>query len=126
MEDCYYFLYSKCKKNPCEYRHSHAAKENPILCKKWKQKMICTIECPFRHSSYHLNKKRHEMECFWEKSVGCTKEKCEFRHLDSKKDLWKEARILTLEEIIEKKNKERSYENNDDKNEINNVKVKII
>ncbi|KAM0687189.1 hypothetical protein COBT_001575 [Conglomerata obtusa] len=119
MEDCYYFLYSKCKKNPCEYRHSSAAKENPILCRKWKQNGSCISECPFRHSSYHLNKKRHEMECYWEKNNGCEKARCEFKHIDPKKDEWKESKILTLEEIIEKKNNEKSSQKDNENIERN-------
>lgn len=103
MEDCYYFLYSQCSKPDCVFRHCLNAKENPILCKTWKLKKQCKIDCPFRHSTYHLNKKRHEMMCYWEKTTGCTKEYCEFRHENSEKDAWKESRVKSLNEIVGKK-----------------------
>lgn len=103
MEDCYYFLYSKCTKSPCQYRHSLTAKENPILCKTWKNKQTCKKDCPFRHSTYHLNKKRHEMECFYQDE--CQKEFCEFKHKNKEKDAWKESRVKSLNEIVGRKSK---------------------
>ncbi|EJW01901.1 hypothetical protein EDEG_00331 [Edhazardia aedis USNM 41457] len=115
MEDCYYFLYSTCSKINCQYRHSIKAKENPILCSNWKHKQICVSSCPFRHSTYHLNKKRHEEMCYWEAKGKCTKEFCEFKHNDPAKDLWKESRVKTLDEIIVQKKK--IHDNDQSRNE---------
>lgn len=60
------------------------------------------------------------MECYWEKNNGCEKVRCEFKHIDPKKDEWKESKILTLEEIIEKKNNEKSSKK-DNENIENNL-----
>lgn len=100
MEDCYYFLYSRCSKGEnCKFRHCYSCKENPVLCKNWELKKKCTISCPFRHSNYHLKKSRSEEMCYWESTTGCNKEFCEFKHRDPSKDQWKSMRVKTLEEI---------------------------
>lgn len=100
MEDCYYFLYSKCSKgDSCKFRHSYSSKENPVLCKNWDQKKKCSSSCPFRHSDYHLKKSRSGVMCYWESTTGCRKDFCEFKHKDPKKDEWKSTRVKTLEEI---------------------------
>ncbi|EPR80028.1 hypothetical protein SLOPH_1726 [Spraguea lophii 42_110] len=104
MEDCYFFLYSKCNKSDCKFRHSNSAKENTVLCKTWDKKKICRVDCLFRHSKYHLVKNRKGEMCYWEtQSQGCTKEHCEFKHVDEKRDEWKTGKIKTLEEIKKKK-----------------------
>eukprot|EP00866_Antonospora_locustae_P002258 jgi/Antlo1/2258/2076 len=108
MEDCYYFLYSKCTKGPnCKFRHSHSAKENPVLCRSWEQKKPCSVNCPFRHSDYHLRKARSEELCYWESTTGCNKEFCEFKHRDSRKDEWKNMRVKTLDEIRKQKKRQK-------------------
>lgn len=96
LEDCYYFLYSSCKRgNKCAYRHCEAAKQNPVLCKQWNETGNCVADCPFRHSHYHKDKKRAEDYCFWEgKEKGCTREFCEFKHTNPEKDKWKSAQHL--------------------------------
>jgi len=59
-------------------------------CKNWKAGGACEDECPFRHSEYHCKKNRREEMCYWEdKPSGCTKVKCEYRHVDPSKDAWK-------------------------------------
>lgn len=108
MEDCYYFLYSKCTKGPsCKFRHTHSAKENPVLCRSWEQKKPCTASCPFRHSDYHLRKSRNEELCYWESTTGCSKEFCEFKHSDPRKDEWKSVRVKTLDEIRNQKERQK-------------------
>ncbi|KAF7684347.1 Zinc finger CCCH domain-containing protein 11A [Astathelohania contejeani] len=100
MEDCYYFLYSVCKKKDCAFRHSLQSKENPVLCKTWNLKGTCKLDCPFRHSNYHIIKNRGDMMCYWESQLtGCTKKYCEYKHEDPKKDEWKGVKVKTLEEI---------------------------
>ncbi|KAM0677641.1 hypothetical protein BDAP_001787 [Binucleata daphniae] len=85
MEDCYYFLYSSCKKEKCEFRHSQEAKNSQILCTKWKKNGECDVNCKYRHSKYHLSKKRNEIECYWYKNGECTKEDCEYKHAQEQK-----------------------------------------
>lgn len=91
-EDCYYFLYSVCKKGEsCTYRHNPTSRQNTILCESWERSRKCRDDCPYRHSYYHFQKKRADDYCFWEdKETGCTKEFCEFRHRNPEKDAWKE------------------------------------
>lgn len=100
MEDCYYFLYSSCTKKKCIFRHSEAAKKNLILCKKWAQKNNCQLDCPFRHSDYHLKKDRKEIFCYWEEmEQGCQREFCNFKHKNPSKDEWKQIKIKKLDDI---------------------------
>lgn len=105
-EDCYYFLYSVCKRGPaCAYRHNPLSKQNPVLCEEWRRTKMCRDDCPFRHSYYHLEKKRSEDYCYWEdKPEGCTKEFCEFKHRDPAKDSWKEGGVKSLDQIRREKN----------------------
>ncbi|KAI4291391.1 hypothetical protein PAPHI01_0665 [Pancytospora philotis] len=92
LEDCYYYLYSSCKRgNACAFRHCAATKQNPVLCEDWAATGRCTPDCPYRHSYHHLKKRRSDDKCFWEtQETGCTKEFCEFRHENPAKDAWKE------------------------------------
>lgn len=78
-EDCYYFLYSNCKKgDSCIYRHCNAAKSNTTLCPEWANTKKCKIDCPMRHSFYHIQKKEY---CYFETTEqGCTKPNCEYKH----------------------------------------------
>lgn len=105
-EDCYYYLYSVCKRGPsCIYRHNAFSKQNPVLCETWSKTKQCREDCPFRHSYYHLKKNRSDDFCFWEdKESGCTKSFCEFRHKDSSRDAWKEGGVKSLEQIRKEKN----------------------
>lgn len=91
MEDCYYFLYSSCKlKDKCMYRHNEDCRNNLVTCRNWKCKKTCRVDCPFRHSEYHLKRSRDREMCYWEtKPSGCTKARCEYKHLDPAKDSWK-------------------------------------
>ncbi|KAM0671653.1 hypothetical protein CWI42_060300 [Ordospora colligata] len=91
VDDCYFFLYSECKfGGKCLHRHNETCRNNVVTCKNWKAGGTCENECPFRHSEYHCKKNRREEMCYWEdKPSGCTKVKCEYRHLDSLKDAWK-------------------------------------
>jgi len=91
LEDCYYFLYSNCRKgDECEYRHRPESKTNPVLCERWSQTKVCTQDCPLRHSYHHLKKKRTDDQCYWEtQEGGCTRKFCEFRHRDPQKDAWR-------------------------------------
>jgi hypothetical protein len=91
LEDCYYFLYSNCKRGPgCVYRHSLESKASTKLCNEWEKTKKCTVDCPFRHSFYHLQKKRSNDPCYFEETAqGCTKEYCEFKHKDTQRDSWK-------------------------------------
>lgn len=114
MEDCYYFLYSKCSRGEnCKFRHCYSSKENPVLCKNWEKKGRCTFNCPFRHSDYHLKKARVDEMCYWEATTGCTKEFCEFRHKDASRDEWKSTKVKTLTEIKLQKEKQKSGQNVD-------------
>ncbi|KAM0680207.1 hypothetical protein GINT2_001591 [Glugoides intestinalis] len=94
-EDCYYFLYSTCKKSSeCVYRHNPAAKENKTLCPEWANSKKCRVDCPMRHSLYHLNKKRQDDLCYFEiTEQGCTKQNCDFKHRNPVKDAWKEEKL---------------------------------
>jgi hypothetical protein len=104
-DDCYFYLYSECKlKERCRYRHNPLSKDNLILCKIWSKNKKCRLDCPMRHSLYHVVKQRSDTMCYWEDKGGCTKYRCEFRHVDSKKDEWKEPKVKLLTEIIESKN----------------------
>ncbi|ELA40892.1 uncharacterized protein VICG_02072 [Vittaforma corneae ATCC 50505] len=91
VEDCYYFLYSTCKRGSnCGYRHNPMAKTNTTLCPQWASTKKCTLDCPMRHSLYHLQKKRSEDFCYFENTEqGCTKPYCEFKHKNPTKDVWK-------------------------------------
>lgn len=93
MDDCYFFLYSSCKFNDkCVYRHNESCRNNLVTCRNWKSKAPCTEECPYRHSEYHLKKNRRNEMCYWEdKPSGCTKGRCEYRHMDPMKDAWKKT-----------------------------------
>jgi zinc finger CCCH domain-containing protein 11 len=106
MEDCYYFLYSSCKLGgDCTYRHCEQCKNNLITCKNWKANKKCRTDCPFRHSEYHVTKNRKEEMCYWEgRPEGCTKPRCEYKHIDPAKDEWKEIKIRSLSEIQSLKN----------------------
>lgn len=105
-EDCYYFLYSTCKRGAsCCYRHNAFSKQNPVLCEEWAQTGACRVDCPFRHSTYHLQKRRADDLCYWEdREQGCTKEFCEFKHRDSAKDAWKEGGVKNIGQIRREKN----------------------
>lgn len=111
-EDCYYYLYSTCKRGEhCKYRHNALSKQSTILCQEWYDSKInngtnnCREECPLRHSTYHMQKQREEVECYWENTeTGCQKEFCEFKHNDPEKDLWKRGIIKNLSEIKKDKN----------------------
>lgn len=94
-EDCYYFLYSSCKKGvDCVYRHIPAAKANTTLCPEWANTKKCNVECPMRHSLYHLNRKRQDDLCYFEiTEQGCTKSNCEFKHRNPAKDAWKAEKL---------------------------------
>lgn len=106
MEDCYYFLYSVCTKKNCVFRHSSAAKKNLIMCKLWANKKQCRVECPLRHSDYHLRKDRSDIYCYWEDTTsGCQKEFCDFKHKNPEKDEWKKIKIKTLDEIKREQHK---------------------
>lgn len=118
MEDCYYFLYSSCRMgDKCAYRHSEACRTNLVTCRNWKAKRECAPSCSFRHSEYHLKKKREDEMCYWEtKPSGCTKERCEYKHADPEKDSWKERRsrqtdtqpVEDYEEVLDLKSPENS------------------
>lgn len=83
MEDCYYFLYSKCARgDSCAFRHSEAAKMSSLTCSAWEKGIPCANDCPYRHSLHHLKKRREDMDCYWEARGGCTKEGCAYRHRD--------------------------------------------
>eukprot|EP00899_Mesostigma_viride_P022817 jgi/Mesvir1/371/Mv11267-RA.1 len=48
--DCRYFMLGVCQKGPaCEYRHSAAAKFNPVDCTFWAANKCAKADCPFRH-----------------------------------------------------------------------------
>lgn len=94
IEDCYYFLYSTCKRGKnCGFRHNVLCKQCNILCDEWDSTKMCREDCPLRHSKYHLMKQREELPCFWENNGGCKKEFCEFKHEDASKDEWKKGTI---------------------------------
>ncbi len=104
-EDCYYFLYSTCKRgDQCLYRHNELSKQCNILCKQWESNKQCSEDCPFRHSYYHLQKPRNENYCYWEENGGCAKEFCEFKHKDVAKDEWKLGKVKKLDVIRKEKN----------------------
>lgn len=90
-EDCYYFLYSNCKRgDTCIYRHCLEAKTSTKLCPEWEKTKKCSLNCPFRHSYYHLQKKRSNDMCYFEETPqGCTKPYCEYKHKDTSRDIWK-------------------------------------
>lgn len=90
-EDCYYFLYSSCRRGAaCIYRHSQEAKSSTKLCPEWEKTKTCTLTCPLRHSFYHLQKKRSNDLCYFEETPqGCTKAYCEYKHKDVTRDAWK-------------------------------------
>lgn len=105
-DDCYFFLYSECKlKERCRYRHNPLSKDHLILCKIWSKNKKCRLDCPLRHSLYHVVKQRSDTMCYWEDKGGCTKYRCEFKHLDASKDEWKEPKVKLLTEIIETREK---------------------
>jgi zinc finger CCCH domain-containing protein 11 len=112
MEDCYYFLYSSCKLGEsCMYRHCEQCRNNLITCKNWKASKRCRGDCPFRHSEYHLTRNRKDEMCYWEtRPEGCTKARCEYKHLDPAKDEWKEVKVRSLNEIYDLKNSIRAEE----------------
>ncbi|KAG0441736.1 Zinc finger CCCH domain-containing protein 11A [Dictyocoela muelleri] len=114
-DDCYYFLYSICAKKDCKFRHNKKAKETTIICPLYSKKLNCQNDCPFRHSTYHLKKKRTEMPCYWEENSQCKKLYCEFKHKDPEKDKWKyDKTIKTLDQIKSeevKKNEAESFIN---------------
>lgn len=91
LDDCYYFLYSSCKRgDACSFRHNEETRQNPVLCEEWNRTGMCRLDCPFRHSLYHKEKKRSNDFCYWEgREKGCTREFCEFRHQNPEKDRWK-------------------------------------
>lgn len=128
-DDCYFYLYSECKlKERCRYRHNPLSKDNLILCKIWSKNKKCRMDCPLRHSLYHVVKQRSDTMCYWEDKGGCTKYRCEFKHVDSKKDEWKEPKIKLLTEIIESKNIHNTVgneigNNDDGNNEIGNNEI---
>lgn len=105
-EDCYFFLYSTCKRgSSCAYRHNPFSRLNPVLCEEWNETRTCREDCPFRHSFYHLQKKRSDDLCYWEdKPEGCTKEFCEFKHRSPEKDAWKQGGVKSLSQIRKEKN----------------------
>lgn len=105
IEDCYYFLYSTCKRGSnCGFRHNYLSKQCKIICEKWSRTGDCREECPFRHSRYHLDKNRSEEQCWFEINGGCHKEFCEFNHSEPGKDDWKTGKIHNLEDIQKSKN----------------------
>ena len=106
VDDCYYFLYSVCKRGPtCIYRHNPFSKQNPVLCETWDKTKTCRVDCPFRHSYHHLQKNRSEDYCYWEdKETGCSKEFCEFKHKNPEKDYWKDGGVKSLDQIRKEKN----------------------
>lgn len=79
------------------------SKDNLITCKTWIKTKKCRIDCPFRHSTYHEVKPRKDIMCYWEDKGGCTKYRCEYKHNDPAKDVWKEVRVKSLTEIIQSK-----------------------
>ncbi|RVD91190.1 Zinc finger CCCH domain-containing 11A protein [Tubulinosema ratisbonensis] len=104
LEDCYYFLYSKCRDpSTCQYRHSYSAKENPVTCETWARNKTCSATCPYRHSRYHENKPRQNEYCYWETKGGCKRELCEYKHINPKKDEWKQTKIQSLDELKQRK-----------------------
>ena len=99
MEDCYFFLYKNCKNTNCTFRHSELARQSNELCERFANKQHCTVDCPKRHSFYHLNKRRGNEMCYWEtQDRGCIKEYCEFKHIDTKRDEWKREENADLVE----------------------------
>lgn len=105
-DDCYFYLYSDCKlKERCRYRHNPLSKDHLILCKIWSKNKKCRLDCPLRHSLYHVVKQRSDTMCYWEDKGGCTKYRCEYKHLDASKDDWKEPKVKLLAEIIENREK---------------------
>ncbi|EEQ82448.1 hypothetical protein NCER_100841 [Vairimorpha ceranae BRL01] len=105
LDDCYFYLYSECKlKERCRFRHNPLSKDNLILCKNWSKNKKCRLDCPLRHSLYHVVKQRSDTMCYWEDKGGCTKYRCEYKHVDPSKDEWKEPKVKLLTEIIESKN----------------------
>ncbi|KAL6122172.1 leucyl-tRNA synthetase [Nucleospora cyclopteri] len=110
-EDCYYFLYSTCKRGEsCLYRHNLLCKQCNVLCEEWKNTKECREDCPLRHSFYHLKKNRSNEYCHWESKGGCKKEFCEFKHMEAGKDEWKTGKVKELTEIIKEKNEEGKKE----------------
>ncbi|WUR03381.1 zinc finger C3H domain-containing protein [Vairimorpha necatrix] len=140
LEDCYFFLYSECKlKERCRFRHNQLSKDNLILCKNWSKNKKCRMDCPLRHSLYHVVKQRSDTMCYWEDKGGCTKYRCEFKHIDPNKDLWKDPKVKLLTEIIENKTRHKISNNNiskdnnindsaiiDDNNKDNNINDSAI
>lgn len=132
VDDCYYFLYSKCRDpSNCQFRHSYSAKENAITCETWAKKKTCSATCPYRHSLYHENKPRKNEYCYWETKGGCKKELCEFKHVNQQKDDWKNAKIHSLDELKARKVKLQELKNECEKGvprkreDINNVEQKL-
>lgn len=119
-EDCYYFLYSNCKRgDTCIYRHCLEAKASTKLCPEWDNTKKCELNCPLRHSYYHLQKKRSSDMCYFEETPqGCTKQFCEYRHKDPSRDAWKindgeniNSGMTESLKIIEEPNKPNDYSN---------------
>lgn len=72
------------------FRHSPEARTCTRLCPEWERTRICTVDCPLRHNTYQIQKKRAEEYCYFEdKEQGCTKPFCEFKHRNPDKDAWK-------------------------------------
>lgn len=117
-KDCYYFLYSSCSKGEqCKFRHSVKARLSETICETFKSTGTCPNRaCSQRHSTYHEEKKRSHIPCYWEEHGGCTKDFCPFQHslkfLKAKIDIPQRKGHLnfgvkTLEEIKEEKRKRK-------------------
>lgn len=94
-EDCYYFIQSSCKKDrDCTYRHSNDAKQSTQLCPEWERTKKCRHDCPLRHNTFPVQKKKGDEYCYFEdKGAGCTKPNCEYKHKNPSKDQWRQHKL---------------------------------
>jgi hypothetical protein len=102
MNDCYYFLYSNCTKvlyyigheeiyfvfrlifhqgTSCPFRHCEAARKSETLCSRYEAGQCASQECSMRHSTFHLEKNRKAIPCYWEMHGGCSRSFCPFKHI---------------------------------------------
>lgn len=72
---------------------------NEFLCREWEASHTCSDKtCSARHSLYHLDRNRSEIDCFWETNGGCKKAHCPFKHHISRGSASKnESNIVYME-----------------------------
>ncbi|KAF7702851.1 Zinc finger CCCH domain-containing protein 11A [Cucumispora dikerogammari] len=87
QQDCYYFLYSKCDRPSCPFRHSIEARTTQEICPLYQRKVMCNGACMKRHSTYHLERKRDSIMCYFDTNDQCRKPNCEYQHRNPKRNI---------------------------------------